>query len=102
MLYFQKAILLPQFTFNFNVRFYCEYIGHEGIQVVTVFGDLPKFKNFMALFKFLLTRNHMGLEISKRVRYCYSFHPIMDNLYEKYGSCRGISSYGYFGDLPKK
>ena len=27
----------------------CQYVGHEGIQAVTVFGDLPKFKNFMAL-----------------------------------------------------
>ena len=27
----------------------CKYVGHEGIQVVTVFGDLPKFKICMAL-----------------------------------------------------
>ncbi len=39
--------------------------------------------------KFLLTQNHMGLEISKRYA-SYSFHPIWAKLYDKYGNHWGI------------
>ena len=34
---------------SISTKFYCKYVGHEGIQAVTVFGDLSKFNNFMAL-----------------------------------------------------
>ncbi len=38
---------------------------------------------------FLLTRNHMGLEMTKCYP-SYSFHPIWAKLYDKYGSHSGI------------
>ena len=43
-----KRLVFPQVSLNFK-QLYCKYVGHEGIQAVTVFGDLPKFKNFMLL-----------------------------------------------------
>ncbi len=45
-----KRLLLPSFQ-SISIKFYCKYmyVGHEGIQAVTVFGNLPKFKTFMAL-----------------------------------------------------
>ena len=49
-------LLLPQFSFNFNQTLLL-YVGHERIQAVTVFGDMPKFKTYGTL-KFLLTQNH--------------------------------------------
>ncbi len=41
----------------------------------------------------------MELEITKP--HSYTFHPTWAKLYDKYGSHRGIQSYGYFGDLQK-
>ncbi len=39
-----KRLLLPQFSFNFNQTLLqlSKYVGHEGIQAVTIFGDLSK------------------------------------------------------------
>ncbi len=85
MLRFSEGYISPSFH-SISTKFYCKYVGHEGIQAVTVFGDLPK---FYGTLKFWLTQNHMGLEISKRYS-SYSFHPIIAKLYDEYGSHRGI------------
>ncbi len=48
MLRFSKGYCSPSFRSNWT-KFYYKHVGHMGIQSVTVFGDLPKFKNFMTL-----------------------------------------------------
>ena len=48
MLRFPKGYYSPSFHL-ISTKFYCKYVGHDGIQSVTAFGDLPKFKNFRAL-----------------------------------------------------
>ena len=44
-----KRIYCSASFHSISTKFYCKYFGHEGIQALTVFGDLPKFKNFMPL-----------------------------------------------------
>ena len=41
MLRFSKGYCSPSFH-SISTKFYCKYVGHEGIQPVTVFADLPK------------------------------------------------------------
>ena len=82
-----KRLLLPGFH-SISTKFYCKYVWHEGIQAVTVYGDLPKLKKKYGTLKFLVTQNHMGLEISKRYS-SVSFHPIRAKLYDKYESHSG-------------
>ena len=87
MLRFSKAYCSPSFRL-ISTKFYYKYGGHKGIQAVTVFGDLLKFKNFMPL-EICVNTEPYGAEISKRYS-LYSFHPIWAELYVKYGSHRGI------------
>ena len=60
----------------------------RGYRFVTFFGDLPKFKDIMALSNFCYTQDHMGLETSKRYS-SYSFYPIWPKLYHKLDSHKG-------------
>ena len=54
-----KRLLLLQFSFSFKQSLL--YLGREGIQAVTVFGDLPKFKKkIMALKKLYIHRTVLG------------------------------------------
>ncbi len=48
----------------------------DWLMIDKCFGDLPKITNFMALW--ILTQEHMGLEISKP--YSYSLDPIWAKL----------------------
>ena len=48
MLRFLKGYCSPSFH-SISTKQYCKYVGHEGIQAVTLFGDLLKFKNFVAI-----------------------------------------------------
>ena len=48
MLRFSKGYYSPTFR-SISTKFDYKHVGHKGIQCVTVFGDLPKFKNFMPL-----------------------------------------------------
>ncbi len=34
---------------SISTKLYCKYVAYEGTSAVTVFGHLPKFKNFRAL-----------------------------------------------------
>ncbi len=43
LLRFSKGYCSRSFH-SISTKFYCEYVGHEGIQGVTVFGDVPKLK----------------------------------------------------------
>ena len=54
---------------------------------------------FYATLNFLLTQDHMGVEISKR--YSYSLYPMSAKLYYKHVSHKGMESYKCFGDLPE-
>ncbi len=48
MLRFSKGYCSPTFR-SISTRFYYKDVGHKGIQAVTDFGDLPKFKSFIPL-----------------------------------------------------
>ncbi len=54
MIRFSKGYCSPSFH-SIYTKFYCKYVGHEGIQSVTVFGDLPKFKKKLWHFNFFNT-----------------------------------------------
>ena len=48
--------------------------------------------------KYLLTQDHMGLQISKR--YSYRFHPMSVKRYEDIGYHGGIKAITFLGDRP--
>ncbi len=62
-------------------------------------GNLAKLKTFYGTLKFLLTQDHMGLEISKRYS-SYSFYPISSKLYEAIGYHDRIQAVTFRGDRP--
>ncbi len=51
MLKFSKGYCSYSFN-SISTKLYCKYVGHDGIQAATVFGDLLKFKNCMTLWNF--------------------------------------------------
>ena len=55
MLRFSKGYCSPSFH-SISAKFYCKYVGHDGIQAVTVFGDVPKLKKNHPTLKFFLTQ----------------------------------------------
>ena len=63
LLRFSKGFCSHSFH-SISAKLYCKYAGHEGIQAVTVFGDLPKFKNFLCNLEIFVNTDHMGLEIT--------------------------------------
>ncbi len=57
MLRFSKGYCSGSFH-SISTKLYSKYVGHEGIQAVTVFRDLPKFKTFMSLRSFVNTESY--------------------------------------------
>ncbi len=65
-------------------------------QTVMFCGDLSNFNNkIYGTLKCFLTRDHMGLEISKR--YSYSFQPTLAKPHEDIAYHRGIRAVTLFG-----
>ncbi len=83
---FSKGYCSPSFH-SISTKFYCNYVGHEGIQGVTVFGDLPKFKKNMALWNFVNTEPYRAGNFKRLLLQILSD---MGQCYDKYGSHRGI------------
>ncbi len=59
MLRFSKGHYSPSFH-SIWTKLYCKYVGHGGIQAVTVFGDLPKITNSVTLWIFSQHRTIWG------------------------------------------
>ena len=78
--------LLLQFSHPISTKLYGKHSNQGAIHAVTFGGTL----------KFLLTQDHMELEISKR--YSYSFHPMSIKLHEDIGYHGGIQTVTFLGN----
>ena len=92
MLRFSKGYW-PHSFHPISTKLYRKNSNQVGIQTVTFFGDLPKkkIKILWHFVKFLLTQDHMGMEISERYSPC-SFHPMSIELHEAIGYSGGIQA----------
>ncbi len=83
LLRFSKGYCSPSFH-SISTKFYCKYVGHEGIQGVAVFGDVPKcvwLGVLQCICRVLLMPDSLSLVWGHSVHFAKFSIPLFSKLY---------------------